>query len=243
MIILHDDLLKDGSLTPSSEASGFPAINVQHPHLSRVWRSDTDSGEYIVIDFGAAVSVDAAAIIGHNLTSAATVRVEANSSDSWATPPFMRGFNPEDELMMTTFPSVSYQFWRFYFDDGSNPDTYIEIGRLFLCVHWASEEPIDASYERSTLDTTKITESITGQAFADLGVRTKSISLSLGYMHDAERVALEAIVQSHGMNEPLIVAPHEKVEPLYARFSKIPSFSQFGAFDWRDDTLQFKEAK
>lgn len=242
MILLYDDLVKTGSLTPSSEVSGYPAVNTQHPHLSRKWRTDTDSGEYVVVDFGAAVTVDAAAMAGHNLTDAGVARIEANSSDSWAAPPFSRSLDPARDPSFVTFPQQSYQFWRFYFDDGSNPDTYIAVGRLFLCVHWASVEPIDAAFNRTLEDTTRITESITGQAFVDLGVKSRTISLSLGFVSDADRQTLEAAISVIGQHDPVIVHAHDKVEPLYARLVKLPTFSQVGALNWRDGTLQFKEA-
>jgi len=242
MILLYNDLVKSGTLTASSEASGYPASNVQHIHLSRKWRSSTDSAESVVIDMGAAVTVDAAAIVGHNLTSAAIVRVEANSSDSWTTPPFSRAFDPTEECMMVTFPSQSYRYWRFYFDDGSNPDTYIEAGRLFFCVHWASVDPIDAEFSRSFEDTTRVSESITGQVFADVGVKARAMKLSLGFLSDLDCAALEVIVKASGTHEPIIVKPHDAIEVLYARLTKLPNFSQSGALYWRDDTLQFKEA-
>jgi hypothetical protein len=242
MILLYNDLVKSGTLTASSEATGHPASNVQHVHLSRTWRSDTDAAESIVIDFGAAVSVDAAAIVAHNLTSAAVARIEANSSDSWTTPPFTRALNPDNDPALVTFSAQSYQYWRFYFDDGSNPDAYIEVGRLFLCVCWTSIEPVNADFVRSLEDTTKLSESISGQVFADIGVKMRTIKFSLGFLSDDDRVALEAAVNVVGQYEPVIVCAHEKVEPLYARLTKLPTFSQVGALNWRDDALEFKEA-
>jgi hypothetical protein len=176
------------------------------------------------------------------LTSGAITRIEANSSDSWATPPFTRAFDPDDETMMVTFPVQSYQYWRFYFDDGSNPDTYIEIGRLFLCMHWESVDPINANFSRILEDTTIVSASITGQSYADIGVKSRVLKFSLGFLSNLDRIALEAIIKACGTHEPIVVKPHAAIETLYALLTAIPSFAQIGALNWRDDTLQFKEA-
>jgi len=250
MRILYNDLWRGKTLTDSSEATGYAGVNTQHPHLSKAWRSATVSAEWVKIDAGAAITADSLAIVGHNLTPAATVKIQANSADTWAPPALDLLGNPSDQLILSTFPSASYRYWRVYVDDPGNTSGYLTIGRVYLCARWESPEPIDQAFSLDEDDSTLVSSSITGQLFADLGVVQRRYNLTMGTMKDVTKVALNNVALSARFHDPVVVDPDDKITVngapgiarIYATMTKQPTFNAIGAWGWTDGGFEFREA-
>jgi hypothetical protein len=243
--ILYNDLMIDSLLVTSSERSGFPASNVQHPHLTRVWRSVNSTSQTITVNAGTGNTITAtsAVMAAHNLSSSATARVQGNTIDTWTAPPLDVEFAPTDALSLAYFPPAAYQYWRFPFDDAANPDGYIEIGRLMLCLYWQSVEETDRGTEDGIEDTTRTTESETGQGFGDLGVQKQTYAISFGTMRPETRTSLKAIYASSGQHMPIVVVPNEnaldKLPPIYCTMRKTMKFTGAGGWLWKHDGLEF----
>ena len=125
-------MLDDYTPEPSTEESGYEAVNVVDALLYKKWRTETDTGEYIVFDAGSGntFTLDSVAVSGHNLSSGATIKFQMHTSDSWGTPDLDETLTWREDHIIHYFTSTAKRFCRFYFDDGSNPDGYIEIGRV-----------------------------------------------------------------------------------------------------------------
>lgn len=92
-----------------------------------------ESPNTLVINFGTAKEIQCLAIFDHNLTSGATITWEVNNSNSWITPAgtYSITYNANKILYYpTSIPN--YQYTRLAITDTSNPDNYIEIGKLYL---------------------------------------------------------------------------------------------------------------
>jgi hypothetical protein len=126
-----DDVTSATSLTALTENTYYPITNVQNQRLTKVYKSTACTAQTVTINLGSAHAITTAAILGHNISSAATVTISANSSDSWpgAT---SQTITYNVGMMLAYFTSVSYQYWQFSIDDGTNTDGHIEIGRLWL---------------------------------------------------------------------------------------------------------------
>jgi hypothetical protein len=250
MRILYNDLWRGKTLTVSSEATGYTGVNTQHAHLSKAWRTTGVASEWIKIDTTTSITIDAIAIIAHNLTPGATIKIEANATDAWGAPSFSITLNPADPLILSTFASQTYRWWRVTIADAANPAGYISIGRIYFCMRWESVEPIDRSFRPSVEDTTNVSKSISGQLFADIGVRQRVYKFSMGTMKDETKVSLEAIILNARNYDPVIVMPDNtissngltRIQPLYSTFIKETAFMANGPWGWDDDGLEFKEA-
>ncbi|MBD3251192.1 hypothetical protein GF380_01835 [Candidatus Uhrbacteria bacterium] len=95
------------------------------------WKSTGVDDETIVIDLGSAQSITAAILHDHNLTDSATVKIQGHTADSWASPAFSYTFTSIVDLLSHYF-SQSYRYWRFYIDDPTNTDGYIQVGNIGL---------------------------------------------------------------------------------------------------------------
>jgi hypothetical protein len=251
--ICYNDVAKLQTVTDSTEATGYPGTNAQHIHLSRAWRTTSAAAQWIQFDAGAGktIAFDTCCIVGHNLTSAAVVKVQSDAAASWAPPGGVdKNGDPTQALLIVDTGATALRYARVYIDDAANPAGYISIGRIFLCTR-SELETIDRGFSVSIEDSTAISRSLTGQLFADLGIQQKNYTMSLGTMKNATKQTLLTIQQTVGQYEPVIVIPSEPftrdgveaIAPLYACMSKGVTYTDAGGWGWTDDTLSFREAK
>jgi hypothetical protein len=253
--ILYADVAKSCSVTDSTEATGYPGTNTQHPHLSRAWRTSAVAAQWIIFDkgVGGTITFDTCAIVGHNLTSVATVKVQSDDTPVWAPPGGVdKNGDPTKSVIVIDagVPApTARRYVRVYIDDPTNPAGYISVGRIMLGVRFEGET-IDRGFRMSIDDSTTTTTSLTGQVFADLGVQQKVYSLSLGTMRDTTKRALVVVQQTAGQYDPVVVIPCEAdvpgtvggIDALYATMTRKVSFTDAGGWGWSDDTMEFREA-
>jgi len=250
VIFLHKNKVVVGvTITGSSEAAGYPDGNVAEIHLSKKWRTTGDTAENIVIDLEAAVSIDAAAIVAHNLTSGATAKVQANSSDLWISPPVDVTLTWRAGIIFHTWPSgQNYRYWRFTFADASNPDTYIEIGKLLLSNgYYTLDELPNEQFTYTIEDESTVQFSITRQIYADIGPQFRQYQQGLGLLANTTRKNLIAFMEVVGVSTPFVLIPYEddagKLEPIYCVLKKPVGFTHQGGWWWDDDKMTFLEVK
>lgn len=133
-------------LVGGSWQASLPLANLQDRRIHKVARSvDATTGStQFDIDFGTARSIRVLALVGVNFTSAATVEVDAGTTqgatgvrDGAALAAYPAGETPEtlDGLTLSyvlVLPAaLSARWWRVKIVDTSNPAGYVEIGRLF----------------------------------------------------------------------------------------------------------------
>ena len=161
-IAYDNDFDTDTSPTVTSEETRYPFSNTRDQRLSTKWRSTSTVAQTIVVqpnlDVGGTFT---AAILGHNLSSAATVSLALNHDDSWGSPrysttltvvdgiilkfvaevPNYDGDNllleSGDNLLMESGDAIlleesTWEYARFVITDTSNTDGYVEAGRFFL---------------------------------------------------------------------------------------------------------------
>lgn len=141
---MHTNLLKTtpATLTPDSEDSIYPKAQLIDDNVASAFRTADAAAEYhVVADFGAAVDLDTVFLGNVNFRTTATVKIQANSSDSWGAPPIdetitvsglsnvLRGKNLYHKV--TTSPH-SYRYWRLSISDISNPDGFYQVGEWWL---------------------------------------------------------------------------------------------------------------
>src|SRR5262245_20451489 len=80
---------KAATLTASTEASGYDVENLTEPELIGLpWRSTVTTDSWVVVDLGAAITVDRISLVGCNFTS---VKIQQHTSDSWGAPAYDSG--------------------------------------------------------------------------------------------------------------------------------------------------------
>lgn len=134
-IVYNFDAWDGATITSSSEASTDLADdNVVHDFVSLPWRTTGDTSEWVKFDLGSATAITCVGIFAHNLTSAATVTLQANASDSWGSPSYSQVLPVATDADGVVVPHIvyylsqNYRWWRVTFADAANTDTYIQVG-------------------------------------------------------------------------------------------------------------------
>lgn len=115
-------------ITASSASATYPASNLKLLPITKVWRSATASLSSVTLlfDLAAAQTVRAAGLINANLTSAATLLLEAGTtgavSNFSVTLAYVRDYD------WVRWINQSYRYWRFTLTDAANGDNYLEVG-------------------------------------------------------------------------------------------------------------------
>ena len=136
MRALWNNLFDNFTPSVSSEATNYGVENAQNISLDKVWRTTDDATEYVTIDAGAGetLTIDSIAILEHNLTNAAVIKIQMNATDAWGAPSVDETITWREGIIMHYLAASStYRFARLYFEDDANTDGYIEIGRIFEC--------------------------------------------------------------------------------------------------------------
>lgn len=134
---LYDNFGLSGTWTADSQTGTLPAIHLANANRGRVYRSASDTSEWVKVDLGSTQAVGAIALVDANFTSSAAVTIEANTSDAFTSPAFSTTLTVYDDLqsgVMVHFlsSSRSYRWWRVKVNDPANPDGYIQIGAVVL---------------------------------------------------------------------------------------------------------------
>lgn len=118
--ILWNNIFASGTLTASSEATGYPKENAVSEATYNAWKPNSLPAQ-LTVDYGTAVAVDSAAIVAHNCgTSGNTILVQSSTDNTtWTT---RATIVPTDNTtILALFNSVSARYWRFNISGGTAP--------------------------------------------------------------------------------------------------------------------------
>ena len=184
----HIDNPSENILSVSSTMTGdFDVSNITTESTRRVWRSaDALTQQSIVIKAEKKSNIDVFAIIGHNFTDAAVVKIEANISNNFAAPPLTRVVAWNKYIMMTVVPfGAEYEYYRITILDPGNPCGYVEIGRVVAgrVLQLIDNEDITDSYSvgKKDMSETMKTEGFFRQSNENIITRTFSATFSKIY--------------------------------------------------------------
>lgn len=140
-----DGIVYDNVLASSAATGDFGAINIKSDIVEKVWRTTGRTFEYFQVDVGEGLTrlFDTIAIINHNLTTSAVVKVYGYGTtydlppSNWSTVPLyaqipMPAGGGEENLIWVspTQPINQFRHWRVTIEDPSNPAGFLQIGRF-----------------------------------------------------------------------------------------------------------------
>jgi hypothetical protein len=198
------NLADAADLSASSEVSTLPATNLQDPRPTRIWRAEGASNESVVFDLGQAASATLAVLLEHNLTSNATVLLQANGSDSWDDPAFESELLWHEQIIIKFFAATSYRYWRLAIADAANPDGFIQAGRFWLGNYFQPERDFSRDFSIARVDPSPVVYSDSGSRSA--GERTPYRSVSLLFPGTDEKAEFEEMIAAVGRSKDLMVA-------------------------------------
>lgn len=154
----------DGALLSASSERGLLAVeHLQSYRPDQVWRATGCAAEWIAWDYGHAnYALEALVIAAHNLSPGATLRYRlantegdvtaAPAVDTTAVSAWPTSGKPSDpdwpsyfSLLVEENPT-GYRYGRLDIADPTNPDGYVQIGRLFAGPAFVPSQNVDLSW-------------------------------------------------------------------------------------------------
>lgn len=150
VLFLSSEPVDGATLVASTEVSTLPVSYLEDVQPEKKWRATGCAAENITIDLGVATICTALSLIGHNLTSAATLRVRgaATAAGVTAAPSVDTGAPgvsawpasgkhtdtnwPQELSLVRWSNAVAYRYWRLDIVDAANPAGYVQAGRLHI---------------------------------------------------------------------------------------------------------------
>lgn len=133
MRIISENYADALTLVPSNVDTAYPIANVQDQRLSTKFHSTTTS-VYITVNSTAVESEPLAiALLGHNLTSSATIVFQLSEVSDFSTVVSeIMTWDDDIILKFIDYSGTSNSYNRFYISDATNPDGHIELGRVWV---------------------------------------------------------------------------------------------------------------
>ena len=248
MRLIWDNEIDSYTITANSEATGYAVENIQDFQLTKVYRSTGDSDEWVKLDVGSGNTINptVAGIVAHNLTNGGTYKIQGNATDSWVSPTVDETITHASGIMLEFFSGSALRYWRFHFADASNPDEYIEVGRLFLATYLTPTDTAHTNFPYELMDTSSVQESITGQTFGDEGVVFRLYRFNFPYWDNTTRTNIKTMYEDVKTVKPIILVPDENdltsLPPDYVRIDGSVTANHKIGYTWNGD-MAFREVK
>lgn len=239
------------TITAGSENTDLPAANVRHPHRTKVYRTGTSAaGEWIKFDFGSAKTVQAVILLDHTLTGSDTsIKVQANTSDSWTAPPVDQAMTYNAGTIAYYFSDLqTYQWWRIIFTKSAAGQTR-DIGRVFLGPYYEAVRSFrHGSLKVTPIDLSETDRSLGGQTFSEIKSIYHKVEGEIGNIADAQNTQMAALATACGTHTPWFLSVDNANKPYdllyYGKTEKLSTRNEemilAGAYLWTT-SIEFAE--
>lgn len=170
---------------------------------------------WVKFDLGSARDVRALIAFDGNFISTTVITVEANSSDSWASPAFSIDLQLDtadnDFVKALEFiDTETFQYWRIVINDAQNPDGFTEMGVPYIGEYQEPSNGYAAAFTQDRIE-------LTGNSFAEDGanfqhVRNTAFRYPLNWLGipTAEKTKFDEMAKLVKVGRPFFMA----LEPL-----------------------------
>jgi len=224
---MHDNLWDKGTLTASSEQDEFPAANTQHRWHHKTWRSENVTGsEWLKVDLGSAQDVRCFILKHHWFLPSATVRIQANTTDSWSSPPLdvsLEVCEPLIPIVKFWDAAKSYRWWRvlmtadydnleFRGDKDAVPycSKFFRVGRVYLGDWWTPSKNFADAHVLAEVDESRKFVTSAGQTAVYKVVKYKKASYVFRFMTESDVALFKTMFDAVGTSVPLFICENEQ---------------------------------
>lgn len=214
-VILASPVLSDVATVTGSQSVGDMSLeNLKAMNLFRKYRTE-DLTAQINFDLGSAQEIDFAAIVCHNGTSDATVTISAGSTS--AVSDYTSGaldlltgtdVGYSRNSFASKFDAQTYRYWRFDFSDAGNPDSFLEIGRLYLSKSFQPSKNAIYGMSEGYKDYSKASRTVSGALSSVSRTPLKTAKWELDFATSTEMYgAAREIDRTRGNSKDVVFVP------------------------------------
>lgn len=241
-----NNLIGRASLLASSYAASYPVTNLAVMPVAKPWRSGIGAhSQWVLMDFGYAVSVDIVALINHNFSSAATVTLSAGTTlacSSYTGSPAI-AYRERDAFTLLSTQQTTYRYWKVAIADTGNLDGYLSIGYIIIGAY--TQAAFNFAYgwdEVDEYESVEVESELGAPHVAELFYR-KRLRLPFVNRTTAQATILQDLIHAQKRNAyPLFLIPDSAVNDGYfGRIVTNPAFSTPAHYSYRNVSLEFLE--
>lgn len=218
ILLLYNNYFDDATLTGGAWA--VPLDNIQDPVPFTRARSAglSATNTKFLINLGASRLIRAPCITHTNLSVDGRYRItwysdafstEAGNS-GWASVPGYPVDDP-DAMGVSIYhifdDAVDAQYWRIEFDDASNPDGYIEVGRGYMSDTWEPSLNFGEPNTDGMVANTPRQNSLGGTGYFNRYRPVRSFAFTFPRLPDSELATLRRIRRIANLNKQVVVIP------------------------------------
>ena len=174
------------------------------------------------------LTADTAAIVNHNLSADATIKIQGNDYDSWEGTPLDTEMTWRDGPIVTFMTSASYPFWRFYIINQNVEDGYYEVGRFMLGEYLQVDPSSLVEFPEKHVRNDRQAFSKSNQFYADQGSGWKELKYKFVNTNDTMKDKIETMWDLNGKHTPLLLMNYDTsfsiIPPLYCAIIKDITF-------------------
>lgn len=218
VLFLYDNKVDGGTVSAASTAGALAAANLQDLRLGKVARTTGISGQYWAVDFTATTPVDTVALVAHNLSVNAKVRVRLSVNADLSAPvydatdyawPAMYGWadlgwaddgygGVADLTEFADYKALSIfrmgsrhegRYLRLDIDDDGNAAGYFQAGRLIAGMGWQPIRNFSNGWSLAWQDDSESTEMEGGAVWFDRREKRRLVTLPFDYATEADAQA------------------------------------------------------
>lgn len=170
-VIGYANQIDQSTLAGGSWSNTNPLANLKTRYLKQKARSNNAlaASTIITLDLTTPQRIGVLALVAHNLSEVATVRIQAASDSGFSTILFDSGaslvYRATDYA--STFAITEARYWKISINDTTNPSGYVEIGRIFIGWKFKPEVNMDWAAGFSIESKTIVAEAIGGPEYFD----------------------------------------------------------------------------
>lgn len=202
------------------------------------------SVEYIDINLETTPSIDFIAILNHNLSSSAHIRIDGADDEDFSTNRVQEYFTYNANNIFYFFDSAeTKQYWRLRLNDPTNPNSYIQIGTVVLGGYTELDKAFGKDYSDSQED---LSEGDYSNSLAFYGTKKDSLrTFTLPYigLNDASKSSILAIQEEAGRIKSFVVcfdynSPNDN--SYYVKFADLtkPVYKHVNNWDWTAELIE-----
>lgn len=221
MLLLYNNHADGDGVAMSGGSWALPLGNLKDPRPSKKARSSSASTADTVlrIDLGVVRPFRAIAVTHTNLSATALYRITwfsdpfstSIADTGWLSPPGYPAEDPDDigpAIFHVFEADTAAQYWQIEFNDGSNGDGYVEVGRLCMMDCWAPPYNfgVDNNSEGADPNTPRV-NSLGGVGYFNRRKPARFFNFAFNYMPAAELPTLRRIRKICNIDRQIIVIP------------------------------------
>lgn len=205
MRILYNNLIDaESSYTMTSENSAYPITNAFDSRLSKEYRSTIVSTSDRIAVMESSIAPTYIALINHNISSSATLYIEASSSSGFTGAYSTTIAWSSYTAIHNIGTSTAKDYWRIRIEGNSTLNSYLRLGYLYLGTY-LQMPGMERNQEIGIITTAKTNISDSGQLYGDNGYSYRSFKCNFPYLTNQERSDISTMWNTVKNYKPIVL--------------------------------------